>query len=108
MVQEAVLLTVFCQRCKLKRWSLYLALNDLLLLEHLLLLLELSGSYLSIVLKNTFSFIRALEILAAYTFAVLVTRNSSLEALTVLFEAFRLLAVTALSMAVLTTLTDKV
>lgn len=59
----------------------------LLLNDHLLLLLLLGGD-LSVVLQNTFSLIGAFVVFALGTFAILVTRNASLEALTVFLQAF--------------------
>jgi len=59
----------------------------LLLNDHLLLLLLLGGD-LSVVLQNTLSLIGAFIVFALGTFAILVTRNAGLEALTVFLQAF--------------------
>jgi hypothetical protein len=69
----------------------------LLLNDHLLLLLL--GSYLCVMLKNAFSFIRALVVFALHTFTELVTRNSCLETLTVLFQTLASFTVAAFSMS---------
>ena len=78
----------------------------LLLNDHLLLLLL--GSYLSVMLKNTFSFIGALIVFALNTFTELVTRNSSLEALTVLFQTLASFTVAAFSVSLLTVFAHQV
>ena len=53
-----------------------------------MLLLLLLGRDLSVVLENTLSLIGAFVVFAIDTFAILVTRNASLEALTVFLQAF--------------------
>lgn len=64
-------------------------------------LLHLGCSYLSVVLQDALSLVRAFEVFTPNTFAVGVARNASLEALTVLFKTLALLAVATFRMAVL-------
>ena len=85
------LLSLSCQ------WHLVLLLHDLKLL-HLCL------CDLSIMFKDAFSFFRSLKVLALNTFAIIITRNSSLKAFTILFQTFATLAVASFCVSLMATL----
>lgn len=90
--------------------TLLLGCDDTILAASLndLLLLHLCQCNLSIMLKDAFTLRAPFKVLATYTFALGVTRDSSLKALTILLKTFALFAVATFCMAVLAILTDHV
>lgn len=63
---------------------------------------------MSVVLENTLSLIGAFIVFALGTFAILVTRNAGLEALTVFLQAFASFTITTFGVPLLAVFTDQV